>query len=62
MFFHVIHPGAEVVDTFLVGYVVDQEDSMGISEVTRDQAFESLLASGIPELQSDVSFVDLHIF
>jgi hypothetical protein len=48
----VVEPHVEVLEAVSVGDVVDQEDGVGVTQVSGDQTAETLLASSVPELQT----------
>ena len=61
MFFHVVDPAAEIVKTFPVCHIIDQDDTVGISQIAGNQTFEPLLACSIPKLQSDGFLAHSHV-
>lgn len=50
MFLDKIDPSHYIIIAFSVGDIVYEKDGIWISKVTGDEAFESFLSCGIPEL------------
>lgn len=61
MLFHVVDPAAEVVKTFPVCHIIDQNDAVRVSQITGNQTFEPLLACSVPKLQSDGLLTHSHV-
>ncbi len=53
-----VSPLSQVVETFLICDVVDQSATVGASVESVPEGLEFLLASGVPDLQSNNGIVD----
>lgn len=59
--FYVVEPHVQVLEAVAVGHVVDQEDRVGVTQITRDQTSETLLPSCVPELQAHRLLLYAHV-
>jgi hypothetical protein len=54
-----LHPLAHIFEGFTLGDVVDDDDAVGTSVVTRSQRPKSFLSSRVPDLQFNVLIIHL---
>ena len=56
-----LQPGGEVVKCLWPRRVIDQDSSIGISEIGRDEGLVLFLASSVPQLEPEGSLVESDI-